>query len=64
MLQEDIQEKMKNSEFKRAWHGLDAEFQILEDLLREKEETKDNQSKFTERMEIHGSSGSNNRARY
>ncbi|KJU83015.1 hypothetical protein MBAV_004797 [Candidatus Magnetobacterium bavaricum] len=49
MLQEDIQDKMKNPEFKMAWHGLDAEFQIVEDLLREREGTEGKQSKFTDK---------------
>ena len=37
-LKEHIREKMKNPEFKKAWHDLDAEFELLESMIKAREE--------------------------
>ena len=37
-LKEHIREKMKNPEFRKAWYDLDAEFELLESMIRAREE--------------------------
>ena len=37
-LKEHIREKMKDPEFKKAWHDLDAEFELLESMIKAREE--------------------------
>lgn len=36
-LQEHISEKMKSPKFKKAWHDLDPEFELLESMLKARE---------------------------
>jgi ribosome-binding protein aMBF1 (putative translation factor) len=36
-LKEHIRENMKNPEFKKAWHDLDTEFELLESMIKARE---------------------------
>jgi ribosome-binding protein aMBF1 (putative translation factor) len=36
-LKEDIKQRMKASSFKKAWHDLDAEFELLESIIEARE---------------------------
>lgn len=36
-LQEHIAEKMKNPKFRKAWHDLDSEFELLESMINARE---------------------------
>ena len=36
-IDEDIAEQMKNPEFRKAWHDLDAEFELLESMIKARE---------------------------
>ena len=36
-LKQHIKQKMKNHDFKKAWHELDAEFAILEEIIKARE---------------------------
>jgi ribosome-binding protein aMBF1 (putative translation factor) len=37
-LKEHIREKMKDPAFKEAWHALDAEFELLDSMIKAREE--------------------------
>lgn len=37
ILEEDISGRMKNPEFKKAWDSLDAEFDLLESMIKARE---------------------------
>ncbi len=36
-LEEDIAERMKDPKFKKAWHDLDSEFELLESMIKARE---------------------------
>jgi ribosome-binding protein aMBF1 (putative translation factor) len=36
-IKEDIKERMKDPRFKNAWHDLDAEFELLESIIKARE---------------------------
>ena len=38
-LKQHIKQKMKNQDFKKAWHELDAEFVILEEIIKAREKS-------------------------
>ena len=38
-LKQHIKKKMKNHDFKKAWHELDAEFVILEEIIKAREKS-------------------------
>ena len=49
-LKHHIKEKMKNPEFKRAWQDLDAEFSILEGVIRVRKEAGLTQEELAKRI--------------
>jgi hypothetical protein len=51
-LKEHIGEKMKNPEFKRAWQELDAEFSILEGVIKARKKARLTQQGFGVRLAI------------
>ena len=49
-LKEHIREKMKDPEFKKAWHDLDAEFELLESMIKAREEAGLTQEELARRI--------------
>lgn len=49
-LEEDISGRMKNPEFKKAWHALDAEFELLESMIKAREEAGISQEELARRI--------------
>jgi len=51
-LKEYIAEQMKDPAFKKAWHDLDPEFELLESMLKAREKAGISQSELARRMGI------------
>ena len=49
-LEEHIAEHMKNPKFKKAWHDLDTEFELLESLLQAREKAGLTQEELAEKI--------------
>ena len=49
-LKQHIGEKMKNPEFKKAWQDLDAEFSILESVIKARKKARLTQQELARRM--------------
>ena len=49
-LKQHIGEKMKNPEFKKAWQDLDAEFSILESVIKARKKARLTQQELAERI--------------
>ncbi len=49
-LQQYIDEKMKNQEFKKCWNSLDKEFEILEEIIKAREKAGMTQTELAEKI--------------
>lgn len=49
-IKEHVKEKMKDPAFKKAWHGLDQEFEILESIIKAREESGLTQDELARRI--------------
>ncbi|MDA8086858.1 MAG: helix-turn-helix transcriptional regulator [Nitrospiraceae bacterium] len=49
-LEEDISARMKNPEFKKAWDALDAEFELLESMIKARERAGISQEELARRI--------------
>ena len=49
-LKQHVGEKMKNPEFKKAWQDLDAEFSILESVIKARKKTRLTQQELARRI--------------
>ena len=49
-LKQHVGEKMKNPEFKKAWQDLDAEFSILESVIKARKKARLTQQELAKRM--------------
>ena len=49
-LKEHVKEKMKESEFRAAWRGLDEEFEILESIIKAREQAGLTQEELAKRI--------------
>jgi len=49
-LKEHIAEHMKNPEFKKAWHDLDTEFELLESMIKAREKAGLTQEELAKRI--------------
>ncbi|HBR18476.1 MAG TPA: XRE family transcriptional regulator [Deltaproteobacteria bacterium] len=51
-LEEHIKEQMKDPAFKKAWHGLDPEFELLESMLKIRGKAGISQTELARRMGV------------
>lgn len=51
-LEEHIAEQMKDPEFKKAWHDLDPEFELLESMIKAREKMGITQTELAKRMGV------------
>ncbi|MEW6214678.1 MAG: helix-turn-helix domain-containing protein [Nitrospirota bacterium] len=49
-LEEHIAEQMKDHEFKKAWHDLDPEFELLESMIKAREKSGLTQAELAKKM--------------
>ena len=45
-IKEDIEERMKDPAFKKAWHDLDGEFEVLESIIKTREAAEQTQEEL------------------
>jgi ribosome-binding protein aMBF1 (putative translation factor) len=50
MVREHLEEKMRDREFRKAWHGLEEEFEVLESIIRAREKAGLTQEQLAKRI--------------